>query len=61
MELHINKPFEVCLSPVLPILPKLTGTKEKVGDEPGLNSDDYRDVLNNLAGINRKKNERNYW
>jgi len=29
--------------------------REKVGDEPGLNSDGHRDVLNNLAGKTVRK------
>jgi len=54
------------LSPVLPnpgkFNTKPVEAKEKVGDEPGLTSrSPAGNVLNNLAGINRKKNERNHW
>lgn len=58
---HINKPFEVCLLPVL-LFPNAFGkTKEKVGGKQGIEVPMYiGNVLITMRGKNRK-DERNYW
>jgi len=43
------------LAPQQIAIPLSAGQREKVGDEPGLNSDGHRNVLNNLAGKTVRK------
>jgi len=58
--LHINKPFEVCLLPVL--LSAAADTKEKVGGKQRIEVlvQEIRNVLT-TCGAKTAKNERNYW
>jgi len=59
---HINKPFEVCLLPVLPLPDKIGKTTEKVGGKQGLKTPNIIGaVLYTLRGKNRKNDERYYW
>ena len=58
-DLHINKPFEVCLLPVL--LSRCNReTKEKVGGKQRIDSE-KSEVLKTNAGLKPQTNERNYW
>jgi hypothetical protein len=57
----MNKPFEVCLLPVLLFPIHIGKTKEKVGGKQGLNSDFPSGCPYNHAGQKPQINERNYW
>ena len=56
----MNKPFRVCLLPVL-LLPKSGKPKKRSVAKLGLNPAAMRDVPNHPAGHKPIKNERNYW